>query len=131
MAISQETRDWAKELYVIEGFTFEEVSEQTKVPVGTLKRWAKEEEWQRKREEYQADRQGFKESLGELRDLMLKKALGSLDPQDIYPLVALEKLLTARMQPGGSPGEESEDEKKMTPEELLKFIKEKVYGLSG
>lgn len=125
---SQAIRDTAKELYIIEGLTFEQDAEQTKVPVATLKRWAAKEDWQRKREEYLAERQNFKEGLAGLRDKMLEKALKSMDPQDIYPLVALEKLLASRTRTADA-GLDEEADKKMTPEELLKYIRENVYGL--
>lgn len=128
MTIARESHNLAKELYIIEGLSFEQAAERTAIPIGTIKRWALAEGWSKRREEYQSDREDFRESLSELRDRMLTKALGSLDPQDIYPLVALEKLLTARIQAGEEDAASKVDQK-MTPEELLQYIRENVYGL--
>ena len=129
MTITQETRDMARELYVIEGLTFEQVEEHTQIPAGTLKRWAKDEDWGERREQYRRDQKGLKGNLADLRDKLLKKALDNLDPQFAYAVVAIEKLLGT--QPG-KPGKPDDDEpgKHKSKEELLKMIREEIYGLS-
>lgn len=126
MTISQETRDLARELYVIDGLTFEQVAERTKVSVANLKRWARSENWQRRREGYRKDKEGLRGSLAELRDSLLEKALENLDPQYAYAVVAIEKLLGSKTKQTGEP---EVPDKPMTKEEFLKFLKEKVYGL--
>jgi len=123
-AISFELREKAEELYVIGGLTLEQVASETGISIQSLKRWSSKEDWFKRRREYQADKQGLRSSLTDLRNKMLARAMRSLDPQDIYPVIALEKLLGGRKA-----GEPEIPDKPMTKEELLSFIKEKVYGL--
>lgn len=125
-AISFELREKAEELYVIGGLTLEQVAAETGISVQSLKRWSSKEDWFKRRREYQADKQGLRSSLTELRNKMLDRAMRSLDPQDVYPVIALEKLLGGD---GRKAGEPEIPDKAMTKEELLTFIKEKVYGI--
>ena len=128
MTISQETRDLARELYVIEGLTYEQVAERITVNAASLKRWAKEEDWPGRREQYRRDQMGLKGNLAQLRDKLLAKALDNLDPQFAYAVVAIEKLLGGQGKPG-EPAGTGEPEKK-SKEELLKMIREEIYGLN-
>ena len=125
-AISFELREKAEELYVINGLTLEQVAQETGISIQSLKRWSSKEDWFKRRREYQADKQGLRSSLTELRNKMLERAMSSLDPQDVYPVIALEKLLGGA---GRKAGEPDIPDQPMTKEELLAFIKEKVYGL--
>ena len=125
-AISFELREKAEELYVIGGLTLEQAAAETGISIQSLKRWSAKEDWFKRRREYQKDKQGLRSSLTELRNKMLDRAMSSLDPQDVYPVIALEKLLGGGDRKAGEP---EIPDKAMTKEELLTFIKEKVYGL--
>ena len=128
MTESLERREQAEELYIIDGLTLEQVSERTGISVQTLKQWSTKDGWKTKRKDYRQDRETFQGTLSTLRTKMLTQALNTLDPQVIYALVALEKVLISKGKdkvdsPDGEP------EEKMDPKELIKFIKEQVYGL--
>jgi len=126
---SFEIRDRAEELYVIEGLTYQETADETGVALATIKLWAAADTWREKRATYREEKKNLQGNLMDLRAKMLRKVLDSLDPQDVYALVALEKILAPKGKPGGTgePGEPSKPH--MTKEELLKFIREEVYGL--
>ena len=130
MTISQETRDLARELYVIDGLTYEQVAERVSVNDASLKRWAKEEDWPGRREQYRRDQKGLKGNLADLRDKLLKKALENLDPQYAYAVVAIEKLLGSGAAKSGEGMDKGDPGKQKSKEELLKMIREEIYGLS-
>jgi transposase-like protein len=125
-AISYELRERAEELYVIDGLTLEQVAAETGISIQTLKRWSSKEDWFKRRREYREDKQGLRASLTELRNKMLERAVTSLDPQNVYPVIALEKLLGGA---GKKAGEPEIPDKPMTKEELLTFIRKEIYGL--
>lgn len=102
-AISWEIREQAEELYVVEGKTFEEVAELTGVSVGQLKRWGsggpdpcdpekKIPSWGERKKEYQTAFANIRRDTVLLRKKMVKQALNSLDPQDLYAYVRLETM---------------------------------------
>jgi len=127
-AISFEIRDQAEELFIIEGLALEQVAKETGISIQTLKKWSAKENWPEKRAQYRRDKKGLQGSLMDLRTKMLTQAIGSLDPQDVYALVALEKILAPGTKTGKGPGEIPDEP--MTKDELLQLIKEKIYGLS-
>jgi hypothetical protein len=126
MTVSQETRALARELYVIDGLTFEQAAERTNVNAATLKRWASKEDWFKRRKDHQRDSADLKTNLIKLRNRVLENTMKTLDPQGIYAVLAIEKLLMGK---GLKPDQPEIPDKPMTKEELLKFIKEEVYGL--
>ena len=126
-AIPFEIREQAEELFIIEGLALEQVAKETGISIQALKKWSAKENWPEKRAQYRRDKKGLQGSLMDLRTKMLSQAIGSLDPQDVYALVALEKILGPQAKGGKVPGEIPDEP--MTKEELLTFIKENVYGL--
>jgi transposase len=125
-AISFELREKAEELYVTKGLTLEQVATETGISIQSLKRWSSKEDWFKNRREYRNNDRGLRTNITELRNKMLEQVMKTLDPQGIYAVIALEKLLRGI---GAKPGEPEIPDKPMTKEELLKFIKEEVYGL--
>jgi transposase len=93
MTVSQETRALARELYVIDGLTFEQAAERTSVNAATLKRWAKEEDWPGRKERRLRQDLGLKEQYRELQRKVIEQALDTLDPQRIYAAMKLEQML--------------------------------------
>lgn len=91
-AISWEIREEAKGVYVVDGKTFEEVAKITGVSVGQLKRWGKDEDWTGARKEYRESIVSIKRDTVLLRKRMARRALDSLDPQDLYAMVRLEAM---------------------------------------
>ena len=129
MTIPLEQRQQAKELFIVEGLTLDQVAEKTGLSMQTVRRWSAEEDWVKKRAEYQAEREVFQVSLANLRTKMLEKALESLDPQMAYAVVAIEKVLNMKKGNEDPPVPGDRDMKKMSKEELMKFLKDKIYGL--
>jgi len=125
-AISYELREKAEEFYVIDGLTLEQVAQETGISIQTLKRWSSKEDWFKRRREYRQDKQSLQATLTELRNKMLDRAIDTLDPQQIYTVIALEKLLRSA---GKKAGEPEIPDKPMTKEELLAFIRKEIYGL--
>jgi len=87
-----ETRENAADLYIIEGVTFEQVSQKTGVSVTQLKTWSAAEGWREKRNEYRESQKEIKANMVKLRKQLAMKAVQSLDPQDIYAFVRLENV---------------------------------------
>ena len=93
MTITQETRDLAREFYVIDGLTFEQAAERTGVNAASLKRWAGEEDWAGRKQRRLRENLGLKEKLQELRRKLIEQAVSTLDPQQIYAAMKLEQVL--------------------------------------
>lgn len=83
----------AEEHYVIDGLTYEQVAQKIGVALNTVKNWAAEGEWRKKREEHRAALRDIRSTVTSLRTSLLAKAKGSLDPQDIYAAVRLESVV--------------------------------------
>lgn len=94
--IDLDIREWAEELYIIDGLTFEETAEKTGVSISQLKRWAAadpmcdEPSWSDRRREYRNAMSNIRRDTVLLRKRMIQKALKSLDPQDVYAISSLE-----------------------------------------
>lgn len=92
---SYEIRENAKELFVTEGRTYDQVAGSTGVSVAQLKRWGKDEDWTGARKEYREALSSIKRDTVMLRAKLLKTALGSGDPQSVYAFAAIEKAVIA------------------------------------
>jgi len=90
MAIDFELREQAKDLYIIDGLTLEQVARETGISERTLAKWSSEEGWAERRREYRLALSEIKRSKVLLRRNLIEKALQSLDPQDIYAVARLE-----------------------------------------
>lgn len=92
---SYEIREIAKEQYVTEGRTYDQVAESTGVSVAQLKRWGKEEDWTGARREYRDALSSIKRDTVKLRAKLVKAALATGDPQSVYAFAAIEKAAAA------------------------------------
>jgi transposase-like protein len=104
-AISWEIRERAEELYIMEGKTFAQVADETSVSESQLKRWADEGGWSERKKEYRAAFSDIRKNTVKLRKALIEKALGSLDPQDIYAAVRLESVSARTITKEGKPAE--------------------------
>jgi len=124
--IKWETREYAEELYIVDGLTFEQVAEKTGVSVSQLKNWSAAENWRGKRREYRQALGEIKRNTVLLRKRLIAKALQSLDPQDVY---AVSRLEAAAGKSGSgeteSPGV-SEAREIRTPEDAIEALQEAV-----
>ncbi|MCF6246908.1 MAG: hypothetical protein L3J69_06050 [Desulfobacula sp.] len=91
---SYEIREIAKDQYVVEGKTYDQVAKLTGVSVAQLKRWGKDESWIEAKKEYREALSSIKRDTVLLRAKLLKTALGSGDPQSVYAFAAIEKAVS-------------------------------------
>lgn len=109
--ISWEIREQAEELYIVDGKTFEEVAEITGVSVAQLKRWGagqpdpddsekKSSSWMDRKKEYRQQFADIHRDTTKLRQKLLRQALNTLDPQQVYAAVRLE-MMAARQDKTG------------------------------
>lgn len=82
--IPLEVREQAEDLYVIEGFTYEQVAEKTGVSQSQIKRWAKEGQWRKARQEYRDALRSIRRNTVLVKKKLIEKSLQTLDPQAIY-----------------------------------------------
>ena len=86
-------RERALDLYKYDGLTLEQVSERTKIPVPTLKRWSSSEGWGDERESYRADLRAIESKRRRLRHKLMDTVIETLDPQHVYALARVERLI--------------------------------------
>ena len=103
-AIDLETRQWAAQLWIEEGRTYESVSAITGVSVGALKKWAAEEGWPERRGELRQSLRDIRRDQMKLRSALLKNALTSLNPQDVFAVTSLEGMLARAQGKAGDAG---------------------------
>jgi len=109
-----EIRETAKDLYVTEGRTYEQVAEATGVSVSQLKRWGSDEGWTDARKEFREALSSIKRDTVRLRARLLKTALDSGgDPQSVYAFTALEKVFASKGK-----ANEPADDRPVNPEKL-------------
>lgn len=92
---SYEIREIAKEQFVTEGKTYDYVAGSTGVSVAQLKRWGKDEDWTGARKEYREALSSIKRDSVLLRSKLVKAALASGDPKQVYAFAAIEKAAAA------------------------------------
>jgi len=90
MTYPEETREIAEEIYVYDGKTLEQVAEQTRISMPTLKQWSSDGGWFQKKKEYQVASLAIKHNTIQLQKRLTEKALETLDPQAIYALSRLK-----------------------------------------
>jgi hypothetical protein len=101
--IPLETRFTAEELYIVDGLTYDLVAERTGVSVSQLQRWGTEGNWLERKREYRQAFADIRRNTITLRQKLIKKAVASLDPQDVYAVARLEKAAAASKQNTGHP----------------------------
>jgi hypothetical protein len=90
MAHDQEAKEQAKDLYVLEGLTLEQVATETEIPIATVESWSASEGWAGRKREYKASLADIKRKRVLLRKALIDKALQTLDPQDVYAASRME-----------------------------------------
>lgn len=94
--IPWEIREDAYNLYVTDGLTYEQVAQRTGVSLSQLKRWGQAEGWADAKKEYREALAGIRRDTVKLRAGLLKKALDSKEPQDVYAFAAIERVEASR-----------------------------------
>lgn len=125
MTTDIEIRDRAEELYVIDGMTLEEVAKATEVPERTVQKWSVDDGWKARQKEYRNAASEIRRYTRLTKLKLIKAAMTSLDPQQIYAFAALERA-TARVTDGeipvGTPPGELREIK--TPEDAVGALQE-------
>jgi len=88
--ISWETRVTAEELYVCGGLTYAQVAAKTGVSESQLQRWGAEDGWVDQKKAFRQDLASIERDKVKLRADLIKKALKSLNPQDVFAISSLE-----------------------------------------
>ena len=90
MTKPDEARNWARELYVIDGLTLEQVSRETDIPVGTVKRWSGDDGWFEEKQQYRRQLAAIDQDTVRLKKMMTERAIQTLDPQVIHAWKAIK-----------------------------------------
>ena len=126
MSRDLEDRERAEELYVIDGMTLEEVAKETGIPERTVQHWSAEDKWKARQKEYQNAASDIRRYTRLTKLKLIKAAMTSLDPQQVYAFAALERA-TARdgeIPPGPPLGKGGEEREIRTPEEAVEALQE-------
>ena len=86
MTIPDEARNWARELYVIDGLSLEQTARETDIPIGTVKRWSSDDGWFEEKQQYRRQLAAIDQDTVRLKKLMTERAIQTLDPQVIHCL---------------------------------------------
>jgi transposase-like protein len=100
--IDLELRFQAEEAYICGQVTLEQLARKTGISETQLGRWCAEEGWREKRREYRAAQSSRRQDTVALRSALVKKALGSLNPMDVFAVTAIEKLMLQAEKSAGS-----------------------------
>ena len=90
MAIDQETRQRAEDIFVIEGMTLEAIAKELDISDRTIANWSAEGGWTAKRRDYRAAMADIQRNSMSLKQELIRKALetlktmGSINPQDMH-----------------------------------------------
>lgn len=92
MTIDQEIRQTAEEMYILEGYTLDQVAEKIGISNATVKKWSVADEWVFKRREY-------RRALGEIRRKsvlyrleLLEEAMRTKHPQHAFAWATVERV---------------------------------------
>ena len=127
---SMDIVETCENLYIYKQKTYEEISRLTGVPVVTIQRWSEKYEWRSQKLAQIKRRVNYRKNLYELRDQLLDAARMAANPQAIYALAGLQRIIESEEKM--KPIEElpAEPEKALgLSEETLKKIREEVYGI--
>jgi len=122
---SWEVRERAEELYIVEGFTYEQVAHRTGVSKAQLQRWAKEGQWAERRREYRQALSDIRRKIVLLRKRLIDNAMETLNPQDVYA-VYRAMAVEDRALPANAPHPSPEEREIRTPAEAVAALEEAV-----
>ena len=124
--VDWETRGYAEELYVVDGLTYEQVAEKAGVHVNTIQGWASHEGWKDKRREYREALGEIKRNTVLLRKQLIKQALNTLDPQQVYAAARLEAIAKGQVVDGPVYVPDAEKREIRTAQDAVEALQEAV-----
>ncbi|MDI6755343.1 MAG: hypothetical protein QME78_13230, partial [Thermodesulfobacteriota bacterium] len=90
---SMEVVETAENLYIYKQKTYDEIARITGVPVVTIQRWSEKYEWRAQKLAQVKRRVDYRKALYELRDQLLETARSTTNPQAIYALAGLQRII--------------------------------------
>lgn len=96
---SLETRERAEEMYVLDGWTYQQIADELKVNKDTVRVWSAKGQWIERRQEYRQARSEARRDLVRLRRDMLSHALSTLDPRVVGAAVRVETVARQEDKP--------------------------------
>lgn len=124
MTTDIETRDRAEELYVIDGMTLEEVATATGIPERTVQKWSADEGWKTRQKEYRNAASEIRRYTRLTKLKLIKAAMTSLDPQQIYAFAALERSTARTVDGDAATGPAIDAREIKTPEDAVGALQE-------
>jgi transposase len=125
MAIDQDTRQRAEELYVIDGLTLEAVAAETGISERTIQNWSVEDGWLAKRKEYKNAAAEIRRYTTLTKLKLIKDAMTSLDPQKVYAFSALERATAKNIIETPAPAQMA-DRQINSPQEAIQALQEAI-----
>lgn len=126
----------AKNMYVLDERTLEQISDELNVSVATLSRWKQEGNWDELKIRSRADKEHFWDLYHEVRMKLLKRAKAILDSDNIdsQTLWALLAIMRTVKPPAPEVQKQLDEELKkiLTPEEIKKAVQDAIkteYGV--
>jgi len=120
-------------MYVEDGLSLERIADDLGVNRSTLGRWAADDGWDDARRQYRQDSRSIRAGTLAARKKLAQAIAQNPDPQLIYAFCRLEAV-AMRDREFEIKHPEAKDErknmlKKMTKEDLVAMIEERIYGL--
>jgi len=90
--INNTIRIQAEDMYIVDSLSCPQIAEKTGLKLSTLYKWCKFDDWNLKRIEYKKQLGDIRKNIRRLRYELSKKAVKTLDSQDIYAFERMERL---------------------------------------
>ena len=123
MSYSLDIKTRARELFVEQGMTFEDVSGDTGISISQLKKWGKEGSWTEERDSFERDYMELHSKLQKVKLKLVNDALTDARPDKCFALAGLMRLPKSRKT--GQPGEDRAGIFLEFMGELLGYLKER------
>ena len=96
MSYSLDIKTRARELFVEQGMTFEEVSGDTGISISQLKKWGKEGSWTEERDSFERDYMELHSKLQKVKLKLVNDALTDARPDKIFALAGIMRIGNSR-----------------------------------
>lgn len=129
---SWEIREQAEQFYIVDGLTFEQTAEATRVSVSQLKRWANEAKppWSESRREYRQALSSIRRNTVLAKAKLIKNVVATMDPQKAYAFTSLEtataKIAQAETLSNAAPAKPQSHRKIKSPQEAIDALQEAI-----
>lgn len=123
----QEVKDAAEAMYIVDGLTYAQTAERAGVSEATVKKWGADEGWFDRRRDYRRAQMDIRRDTVALRASMIKSALETLDPQQVYAVARLERVAAAVANRKEEPARPAPADREIaSPADAVNAIKEAI-----